>query len=123
MQKTAGRDGSLYLIRLGFVPLLVVGTDLRVLTAREQEREEERRETRWGEEGETDMSDVRKQNIYRVIRVKSHSVSTFSPVTDFHATQTKETAEDVYPFTLQIFVPVTDLRSLNVGCVGSPSPG
>lgn len=32
MQKTVGRECSLYLVRLGFVPLLVVGTDLRVLT-------------------------------------------------------------------------------------------
>lgn len=63
MQKTAGRDCSLYLIRLGFVPLLVVGTDLQVLTTRDQERKEERSEMRWGEQGETDMSDVRKQNI------------------------------------------------------------
>ncbi len=57
MQKTVKRECSLYLVRLGFVPLLVVGTDLRVLTKKEdeeekgKERESKREDSKWDKDG------------------------------------------------------------------------
>lgn len=45
MKESVERKCSLYLLRLGFVPLLVVGTDLRVLTKGEQGKKRVERET------------------------------------------------------------------------------